>query len=164
MRRGPGGFVSLHGCLTALIVLLVLLLAATLGQQLQQQAKARRCAAELREFAASFLAHRQRHGAWPPAGDTEPAYPPGMETVLRGSRWLVGTPFGGGYHWTLLPAEGGGGAETGAIALTGFPPAAPLELSARDFLRLDALLDDGDPATGRLRRGFNGWPVYLLRD
>lgn len=49
---------------------------------------------------------------------------------------------------------------SGAIALTAFPPERPLRLSRADLVRIDQQLDDGNPASGRFRAGFNGWPVY----
>jgi hypothetical protein len=48
----------------------------------------------------------------------------------------------------------------GTIALTAFPPERPLSLRRADLVRIDRQLDDGNPATGRFRTGFNGWPVY----
>ena len=165
MERRHGGLVTLHGCLTALIVLLGVLLIATLAEQRQQRIRRTRCATELREIASAFLDYRRQNGAWPPASNGVSGHPRGMEPYLRDTNWLAGTPVGGGYSWMVLTTGAPGGAEAaGAIAITAFSPALPLSLSPDDLLRLDAMLDDGDPATGRFRRGFNGWPVYYVRN
>ena len=52
----------------------------------------------------------------------------------------------------------------GRITLTAFSPHFPLTLTRSDLLALDRQIDDGDLTTGRFRTGFNGWPVYLVRD
>ena len=152
---------------TLLEVALVLLVAGLafwlglllLGRGLQQR-RADRFIADLETFAAAFQDYHRQQGVWPPSTGETKAVPGGMENFLRETNWSLGSPFGGTYGW--VPPDSAG--RQGAVTLTAFSPNFPLGLTRAGLLELDRRMDDGDPATGRFRTGFNGWPVYLAGD
>ena len=165
-KRRQGGSILLDVCLSVLCVILGGVLLVTVIQRRQQHLRCARYIADLRDFSAAFLSFKQRQGNWPPASSGVAAIPRGMESYLRDTNWLTGSPVGGSYSW-VAPGEGNAAGkpdETGAIALTAFFPALPLALSPADLRYIDAELDDGNLASGRFRTGFNGWPLYLVRD
>jgi type II secretory pathway pseudopilin PulG len=168
-RRRAGGFALIEVGLVLLILFLASWLAVDLLGWVQQRRRGDRFVADLREFAAAFQSYAQQHHAGLPASTGDAAMPASMENLLKDTNWRKGSPFGGTYEW-LAPyppnpsAEGAGqdGHGSGAIMLTAFAPSFPLTLSRHDLLFVDARIDDGNPATGRFRTGFNGWPLYLI--
>ena len=137
-------------CLVLVIAVLALALAWTFVGRQRQHARIARCGAELQAIAAVFEQSRAATGRWP-ATDERVA-------KLAATAWPGPSPFGGHYGW----APPRGPEHPGAVTLTAFVPDLALELSRADLLELDQAIDDGDLATGRLRAGFNGWPVYLV--
>lgn len=158
-NRGPGTSVTLAEAsfgLVALVLAGVLVFLA--GREWNSRARAARCAEELRGLAAAFEQFRQEEGKWPAAATARGAIPAGMERLLSADMWARPTPLGGHYAWVKAARQ-----NPPALAITAFVPDAPLALSADQLRRIDALLDDGDLATGRFRTGFNGWPVFFLK-
>lgn len=148
--------------LAVLVVGLGLGLATSGLTRLQQRRRCDVLVADLRAFAAVFRSQVEQGRATPSPGTSE---------ALKSTNWAKGSPFGGEYGWVmpyLAPgatrAGGGEAARGGAICLTAYAPHSPLSLTRRDLLYIDECLDDGNLATGRFRTGFNGWPVYLVRD
>lgn len=158
--RRLAGFTSLSAVLVALNLALAVTLVVTLVQQQQQRRRCSRLASEFRVIAAAFQQYHRQHGAWPAESNGAAGFPAGTESFLKNTSWLAGSPVGGAYQWRVQRADEGAAGKIGVVALTAFSPSPPLGMSAADFRRLDALVDDGDPETGRLRRGYNGWPVY----
>ena len=138
--------------LVMVIVVLAAALAWTLLGRQRQHARLARCGAELQAIAAAFEQFRAEHGRWPATAE-------GV-TKLANTAWPGPSPFGGHYSWT--PPKGP--ERPGGVSVTAFVPDLALELSRADLLELDQKIDDGDLATGRLRAGFNGWPVYLVEE
>ena len=159
-RRRERGFSLLGLALVLLIFGLGISLILTAAQRMTQHTRCAHLAGDLRKLAAVFQTYHQRQSVWPPATSGGSAVPGGMETLLRDTPWLADSPVGGRYAW-IAPTPA---APSGAIGLTAFPPNLPLTLSRADLLYLDRLMDDGNLATGRVRTGFNGWPIYLLQD
>lgn len=152
--RGRRGSVGLELALVLAAVLLTGWLGFELVEHFARQRRGDRLAADLVQFAELFRAH-------PPAAaaakaGSEPPLPPALVAALAETNWRRGSPFGGNYEW--VPAAGG----PGRIVVTAFAPAFPLQMTRADLQRVDRAIDDGDPATGRLRAGFNGWPEYAL--
>jgi hypothetical protein len=166
-RCRAGGFALIEVGLVLLILILAIWLAVDLLGRAQQRRRCDRFVADLREFTAAFQSYAQQHKTGLPASTGDAAMPAGMEDRLKDTNWRKGSPFGGDYGWVAPdparpPADGSGRGRSGAIVLTAFVPSFPLTLSRRDLLYVDARIDDGNPATGRFRTGFNGWPVYLV--
>jgi type II secretory pathway pseudopilin PulG len=157
----------------AVLALLAFALAGyiALGEvrKFQHRAKRDRFIGELRSLAAAFEIYRAQKGEWPPATNPEARIPRGMEAALAKTPWPAGSALGGSYDWLppakTVPADKEGEKApppAGTIAVTAFSPGPPLALSDEDLRYIDRKLDDGDPATGRFRAGFNRWPVYLI--
>jgi len=151
-RRGAAGFTLPEVLLVLLVIVLAGVLFFTVTGRARQNQRREQFAAELQEFATLFQTYHREHRAWPPSTKGEVVIPKGMENVLVATDWAQGSPYGGSYGWD----------SRGAVVLTAFAPAFPLELTRADLLAIDRQMDDGDPATGRLRTGFNGWPVYYV--
>jgi len=150
-----------------LIVVLAAMLVFDLLGHVQQHRRRSRFIADLRTFAAAFERYAQQHDGGFPASTNDASLSADLENLLKATNWHKGSPFGGTYGWVASdqagpPADASSRDHGGAITLTAFAPDFPLTLSHRDLLAVDAALDDGDPATGRFRTGFNGWPVYLV--
>lgn len=152
-HRAPGFTLAEVMLVLLVIVFAGVLVFTVLGRQ-QRHRSGERLIADLQEFATAFQDYQRQHRSWPPSTNGEVAMPRGLEDVLVKTNWAGGSPFGGSYGW-----DG-----RGAVVLTAFAPAFPLELTRADLLALDRRFDDGDLATGRFRAGFNGWPVYLVGD
>ncbi len=152
--RRAFGFTQVELLLVLLIMVLVgWLLFAGLGR-IRQQRNSERFIADLQGFATAFQTYRQRSHAWPASTNGENKLPRELEAALDETNWDEGSPFGGSYGWN----------SRGAVVLTAYAPAFPLSLTRADLLEIDRRMDDGDLATGRLRTGFNGWPVYFVGD
>ncbi|MES1194259.1 MAG: hypothetical protein ABUL65_00100, partial [Opitutus sp.] len=151
-RHGAGGFTLPEVVLVLLVSALAGVLLFTMTGRVRQNQRREQFAAELQEFEAAFQAYHRQQRTWPPSTKGEAVMPKGMEDVLVETDWVRGSPFGGSYGWD----------SRGAVVLTAFAPAFPLDLTRADLLAIDRQIDDGDPATGRLRTGFNGWPVYYV--
>ena len=152
MKPKVWGFALVDLLLVMVIVVLAAMLGWTLLGRVRQHARIAQCGAELQAIATVFEQARAETGRWP-ATDERVA-------KLAGTAWPGPSPFGGHYGW--MPPKGP--EHPGAVSLTAFVPDLALELSHADLLELDRAIDDGDLATGRLRAGFNGWPVYLVED
>lgn len=153
-RPPSAGFTLAELLLVVLVVVLAAgLLFTWLGRERHQRNGAR-FLADLQEFSAAFQDYQRLRRAWPPPTTGEVAVPRGMEEALVETNWADPSPFGGRYDW-----DG-----RGAVIVTAFAPAFPLELTRAELLAIDRQYDDGNLATGRLRTGFNGWPVYLVGD
>ena len=152
--RRSSGFTSGEMLLGLLVLGLAGVLLFTGLARIRQQRKGDRFIADLQAFASAFDSYHQQHRAWPASTNGETKLPGELAAALAATNWDRGSPFGGSYGW-----DG-----RGAVVLTAFAPAFPLDLTRADLLELDRRLDDGALATGRLRTGFNGWPVYLVGD
>lgn len=159
MKRGRGepracGFTLPEVMLVLAIMVLAAILIFTLLGRDARHRNSDRFVADLEEFATAFQTYHRQNRTWPPSTSSEVATPPGMESFLEETNWDNGSPFGGSYGWD----------RRGAVVLTAFAPAFPLELTRADLLAIDDQIDDGDLTRGRFRTGFNGWPVYFVRE
>jgi len=155
MQRGrrphPPGLVLVELLLLLLVLVLAVILVLTVLGRIRRDARLERFGKELQTFAVVLEKARADTGQWP--ATAEAAGP-----RLREAGWSDGPAVGGEYGWVPPDAAG----RPGQITLTAFSPHFPLDLTRRDLLALDRRIDDGDLATGRLRTGFNGWPIYLV--
>ena len=153
-----------------LILVLGVVLALMVIQKIQHRARCDELIADLRAISTAFQSYHQQQATWPAASNEGVAPPHGLESLLKETNWLKGTPFGGSYGW--VPPDPSpepsheadrGWAGSGTITLTAFSPSFPLTLSRADLVYIDAQIDDGNLATGRFRTGFNGWPIFLVK-
>lgn len=150
--RRSDGYAQAEVWLGLLVFGLAVVLVFTALGRVRHQRDSERFIADLQQFATVFQDYRQQHKTWPPSTGGEGRLPREFEVALDATNWGSGSPFGGSYGW-----DG-----RGAVVLTAYAPAFPLELTRADLRALDRRMDDGDLATGRLRTGFNGWPVYFV--
>lgn len=154
-----------------IIVLAVWLAVEFIGRR-PQRGKAAAFAADLQAIAdAHQRVFRPATNAPKPNPATAPAVAaPDPEAALRDTNWARGSPFGGRYEWVfaadtdLAGLARPGSAIPVAVTVTAFSPQPPLTCKHADLVAVDAIIDDGDLATGRFRSGFNGWPVYRFTD
>lgn len=150
---GPGrpGFVLLEFMLALLVLGLAAVLLLTVLGRIRQRIRLDELGTTLQATAAALEKVRTETGRWPAtAAEAGP--------LLPGGAWPEDPAVGGELGW--VPPAGAG--QPGMITLTAFAPRFPLELTRADLVALDRRLDDGSLAGGRLRTGFNGWPVYLV--
>lgn len=151
-RRRARGFALVEAWLGLLVLGLAVVLLFTALGRVRHLRDCERFIADLQQLTTVFQDYRQLHKSWPPSTGGEGRLPREIEHALDDTNWDSGSPFGGSYGW-----DG-----RGAVVLTAYAPAFPLNLSPSELLALDRRMDDGDLATGRLRTGFNGWPVYFI--
>jgi type II secretory pathway pseudopilin PulG len=155
-RTRRRGSIVFEIALALAVAVAAMVLATTLVQQLRQRSRVEHFAAEVRTLSGALEARRQAAGKWPAAAFEGDA-PEGIAAILPGGRWPAATPLGGCYVWTP-PA----GREPGTLSVTAFGATGPFAATRTDLRAIDALIDDGDLATGRFRTGFNGWPVWRV--
>lgn len=169
-RRRQAGFTFLEAGLGMLILVLGAVLSGMVIRKIKHRTQCDALIGELRVLSTAFANYHQKHASWPPAS-SEIASPAKLESYLKDTNWLKGTPVGGNYRWVAPDPNRDRGMEpepiragSGAIAVTAFSPSFPLTLSRADLAYIDAQIDDGNLATGRFRTGFNGWPIFLVKD
>jgi type II secretory pathway pseudopilin PulG len=150
-RPGASGLVLVELMFFLVVLVLAVILAVTVLGRIRQSIRVGQFGSDLQAFAAAFEKVQAESGQWP-------ATVAAAGSRLQEAGWGDGSAFGGELGWVPPTAAG----RPGMITLTAFSPHFPLTLSRSDLLALDRQIDDGDLATGRLRTGFNGWPVYLV--
>jgi type II secretory pathway pseudopilin PulG len=152
MGRGGRGLVLVEVMLFLLVLALAGLLAILVIGRIRHNARLGQFGAQLQACAAAFEAARAQGGRWP--ATTEEAGP-----ALVEAGWDDGPAVGGEFGW--IPPTAG---RPGMVTVRAFVPAPAIELTPAGLLAVDQAIDDGNPATGRFRAGFNGWPVYHVAD
>lgn len=132
--------------IVVVIIAVIAAIAMPRATEAARNAEAAAMAAHIRRVADAFELYHAEHGQWPPdtgAGE----FPPEMVDRLRPSDFGP-TPAGGMYDWQNWD---GGVAVLGGIWVgvhRGIDPAIDLDL----LRRVDAILDDGELATGAVVR------------
>jgi type II secretory pathway pseudopilin PulG len=152
MGRGGRGLVLVEILLFLLVLGLAIALAVLVIGRVRHTARLAQFGAQLQACAAAFESVRDERGRWPAtAGEAGPR--------LAAAGWNDGPAVGGEYGW--VPPSAG---RPGMVTVRAFVPAPAIKLTAADLVAVDRAIDDGQPATGRFRTGFNGWPVYQVAD
>ncbi len=156
-RYHRGSCAHSHGftLIELMIVILIIGILAAVGIpnyiNYQKNAKVARTAQELRSLSQAFVAYLAENGDYPP--DSHATLPAGMELYINPAIWADGTPIGGSYNWE--------GPDTYPYA--GLAILDPT-IEARYVVALDAMLDNGDLATGRFRNGTSGRPTLIIEE
>jgi type II secretion system protein G len=118
---------------------------------LVSNAKASRFVSDLRTFAGAFETYALEHGAWPPDANRG-IVPSGMSGELVDATWKNRNSLGGQWDWDYRQ-----NGYTAAITT--------IEVAADDneMEKIDAMIDDGNLATGNFFKLSNGRYVYLLQ-
>jgi type II secretory pathway pseudopilin PulG len=117
-----------------IVVVIIGLLAAMAipaFQRVQERSIASRIANDFRQFEAAFQRYNLENGGWPPAGS--PGIVPAGMTGMLPAAYTSPSPMGGNYSWS-----GAGG----IIRLTN------TQATVAVMQRVDAIMDDGNLATG----------------
>ena len=117
----------------------------------QKNAKVARTASELRSLSQAFVAYVAENGEFPP--DSHATLPAGMELYINPAIWAEETPIGGNYNWEGLDT----------YPYAGLAILDPT-IEVKYVIALDAMLDNGDLATGRFRNGTNGRPTLIIAE
>lgn len=107
-------------------------------------------ASEIRGLISTFYAYDAENGKFP--DDFHNMLPAGMRKYISQDFWSAATPMGGYYNW-----EGENFYPYSAVSIYNCP--APTS----ELRTLDAMLDDGNLATGKFRTGVNGRPSYIIQ-
>jgi len=128
-------------------VVVILGLIATIAiprvSDMSRQSRIAAFAASLRNFCSGIELYRHEHGDWPPDGSTG-VVPTELRPYVDAREWENGRPLGGA--WDNETRDSGGvTAAMGVVEQAGDAPDPALAAS------IDAMLDDGDLATGVFR-------------
>lgn len=142
--RRRRGFTLVEIMVAVVIIGLLAAMAVPAFQRVRERSQATRMVNDLRQYADAYQRYALENGAWPPVGGVASA-PAGMEAYLPAT-YENPTPFGGGYTWSGNSAR---------LRLA--------DSAATDALmqRVDALLDDGNLATGDFRKSGGGYELQL---
>jgi type II secretory pathway pseudopilin PulG len=131
--------------IVVVIIGLLAALAIPAFARVRQRAQNSRVANDLRVFAQAFDTYLLENGAWP--ADVSPGVVPAELVGQLPAAWSQATPIGGRYEWDNEPT---------LKSITLYQTTAPMT----QMLAIDALIDDGNSATGNFR--FNGTEWHFL--
>ena len=115
----------------------------------RDNAYANRLANDFRVFAGAFETHALENGTWAPDGNGNDL-PATVEPYLEDTAWFEDPPTGGYWDWEAD--------RFGFKAAIGLSPAQNMP---EVFVKLDAILDDGNLATGEFRKASDRY-LYIL--
>lgn len=146
--RRPGGFTLVEIMIVVTIIGLLAALAIPAFARIQLRSRASALANDLRVGQAAFETYALENGGWPPDGAA--GVPPEMAGYLSMEKFNGPTPFGGNYDWDFE--------QFGFTAgLSVYNPDADLDTMGR----VDAMIDDGNLATGNFRSRADGYILIL---
>jgi len=138
--RGRAAFTLVEVMVVVMIIGLLAALAIPAFSRARRNALATRTARDFLTFEAAFVQYAMAKGAWPP--DVHRGIiPPAMRPYLRGDAFTHVTPIGGRWDWDV----GDFGIKAGISIVDSDADEALMR-------RIDAILDDGNLATGRFRQ------------
>lgn len=146
-RRHEAGFTLVEIMIAVVIIGLLAALAIPAGKTLRERTLATRMANDFRQFETAFHQYTLHVGTWPAETTTEGEIPTNMAGYLPAA-WAQQSAMGGGYNWS---------GTTGQMRL--------VNTRATDVVmrRIDAILDDGNLATGDFTGSGSGPYVWQLR-
>jgi prepilin-type N-terminal cleavage/methylation domain-containing protein len=156
-RRRNQGFTLGEISLVVSIIGLIAATAVPYFRKTRSTTQVVRVAKELRVFEEAFSLYSLENGAYPKDAelDDENHLPPnaGMEGYLRLNKWLETTSLGGNYNWEGPDMHGFAGISIENI-----------QAASNVLRRLDAHIDDGDLASGKLRIAPSGRLTYIIEE
>lgn len=146
------GFTLVEIMIVVVIIGLLAALATQSYMKVQEQSHVSRAANDLRVFAEGFERYALENGQWPADG-TPNSIPAGMSGYFADVTWQSGTSLGGVYDW-----------DQGVFGVTASVSIVSATASRPALVKLDALIDDGDLSSGRLRELFAGRLAFILEE
>lgn len=151
-NRKPGsrGFTLIELMIVVVIIALLASLAVTSYKHYVLRARLSETATQLGYFAREFNVWKQVNGRYP--NDSHRILPPDAKGLaINEAQWLATTALGGNWNW-----EGPNGYPYAGISIDG---ATALE---EEMMQFDAIIDNGNLASGKFRRTSNGRFTYIL--
>jgi prepilin-type N-terminal cleavage/methylation domain-containing protein len=146
LARRSRAFTLVEIMVVVVIIGLLAALAIPAFARVRQRAQNSRVANDLRIFAQVFDTYLLEKGDWP--ADVAPGVVPAELAGQMPAAWIQRTPIGGQWEWDNEP---------GLKSITLYQTTA----SMAQMTRIDALIDDGNPATGLFQFNGSEWH-YLL--
>ena len=141
-----------------MVVVVIIGLLAALGipafRRAQRASQNTRVVNDFRVFAQAFEIYNTQNGGWPDgAGPGEiPSVPVSIADTLRAASWQGSTGLGGEWQWDNTLASSG----DAGICITSYT------CTEAQLAELDAKMDDGNLATGRLKKAAPTRVIYVL--
>lgn len=138
-----------------MIVVAIIGLLASLGLpnllKAGQRSRSTRFAKEIQNAGHAFVQYACITGHYPP--DKNPTQmPEGMAPYLKGFLWSQNTPIGGQWDW-----------DYGQFGVSAGVSVYSPKWSSAQMQEIDAMIDDGNLATGQFRQRSSGY-IYVLED
>ncbi len=114
---------------------------------------------DFRVFANAFDTYAHEVGGWPAEVDAG-VVPPEMASRISSTGWLKPTALGGQFNW-----DGGqthAGTNYRAVIAINSTNASPVVQDADLLEAIDAVMDDGNLATGSFRLGADDEPIFIV--
>lgn len=149
---GQSGFTLVEIMIVVMIIALLAAMALPGFSKARALVRDTRFVNDLRVASHAFDYYAQANGDYPPDG-TPGVIPAGMSEDLRKVRWSQVTPIGGRWDWDFLQFQFGGRA-----GVSVYQPSR----SDAQMARIDAMIDDGDLATGMFMKRSQGF-IYFVQ-
>jgi prepilin-type N-terminal cleavage/methylation domain-containing protein len=143
---------------TLVEILIVVVLLAILASIVMPQFKGTKKQAEnaafvsnVKLFATAFQLYQIRNGQFPPDVDRG-VLPNGMSQYIDPADWTGGTPLGGRWDW-----------DANVYGVVAGVSVVEFDRTAAEMAEVDALIDDGNPATGAFRNAGDRYTYAVKR-
>jgi len=142
------------------IISMLMALSVPSYQRIQKKARAAAIANDFRVFTAVLQARAHENGSWP--AETVAGVVPDVITKddIQLATWIGPTVIGGRFDWEFNQIHNGIRYRA-ALALVDTAD-APLLVDLELYREIDAVLDDGNLATGNLRLGQNNCLLFII--
>ncbi len=151
--RKIGGFTLVEIMIVVVIVGLLAAMAIPAFKKVRINSYASRIANDFRIFSAGFETHALEVGNWPSDGMGN-SLPPTAQPYFENTSWYQPAPNGGYWDW-----EVGRFGVVAAVGLSQGDGTMDIEI----FMKVDAILDDGNLGTGQFIRTGNRY-AYILEN
>ena len=159
LPRSTAGISLVELMVVVTIISMLMALAVPSYQRVQRKARATAIINSFRVFTAVLQARAHESGSWPPESAAG-VVPVGITSADIQLQSWNSSPIGGQFDWDNNQIHGG--VQYRAALTLIDTAAAPMLADVALFQQIDAVLDDGNLATGNFRQGNDGSGLYLL--